>query len=221
VLRPNVQRLRADELEVNGDPEIRELLKNWEFLSIGPHCPPGEWPASGRELARIMELAVSRLLEPGMVAWLGLYGPFESDAILGAANSLLGEKNHGRFYLPSVECLLVGPGYVETYFGVEWRPGALLQLFDHPLRPLPCTCHSSIIICKESSLPAISQSAAFYASVRHNGPNIGLATCLRESSYLFLPDLDFDGFYVGALSDRLEYAKKALEAPMPEDGSSS
>jgi len=202
------------EFEVSRDKECADLLARWVFYQAFPPFPRNQWPASARDVADAIEALVPTLLEPGLDACLGLFGPFVPGGIIGAAALLISEETGGQYFLPSVECDSSGPGYVETYMSIAWRPGVLARLFlPAPVARngfLPCDLRASIVICPRNDMGQVRRHAVFDADLRANRATQDLLVMLRSCTFAILPDLDFECSYLGAAREKASVAERAL-----------
>jgi hypothetical protein len=209
-------RVPIEKIAHGGDPLCHELLKHWEFYLVNQRNPQRAWPQSARELARAFDKMITMLLKPNMAAWLGLYGPFLPRGIIGAASVLVDDDMGSPFYLPSVECVSSGPGYVETYLGIEWQPGFLDRLFlplpHTPHGLLPCDCRASIIICPRAILMEAGRHPVFHVDLEGDQVSEGAKWAFENCTHLLLPNLDFDCFYFGSRLEELNLASQVLNS---------
>jgi hypothetical protein len=213
---PVIRAVPIDEFEISRNEQFRAILAEWVFYDVSPGWPRKEWPTRARDVARAIERVVPMLLEPGLGAWLGLFGPFLPEGIIGAADILIRDDTGGPYYLPSVECPSGGPGYVETYMGIEWRPGSLARLFDATPAArsgfLPCDLRASIVVCPHQALLEVGRHGIFDVDLLVNRANDALIPAFRNCTYVILPDLDFEMFYFGAIREKADVTEKILTA---------
>ncbi len=200
--RPEIKAVEVDpeHFQLAQDPEAAALLDRWTWYSIEPHGPDSSWAHSISVMRDFVERAGERLSSADTPAWLSLFGPFLQDGILGTAAKLIDSEGE-RFVLPSVQCDVMGPGYVEALLNVEWQQGYLARLFEpSPGAPggfLPCTCRTSLMFVPAESFMDLGLHAVFDVTLSGGRLRERTRLVLEGALHLALPNLDFEHCYLG------------------------
>jgi hypothetical protein len=189
------------------DPEGGALLKDWAWFGLRPE-PGCKWEDAITLTVQAIESLVERLSGPDLAVWLSLFGPFLPDGVLGAAHRLINSDDGCRFYLPEVEYYTAGPGYLETQFSIEWRPGYLARLFapgpGAPSGILPCNCRVSVLFAPEAEPQTVGHHCLSIPELQHTTLTEDARIILKQCSYVIVPNLDFDFCYIGTRKAQAE-----------------
>ena len=215
----------AADFALSGDPAAAKLLKQWtwyEWYEMEPRRR-GQWEKAIECTLTMIEALTERLSGGGIGVWLNLFGPFLPDGVLGAAHLLVNADDGCRFWLPSVESSVGGPGYVETAFSTEYRPQALRKLFEEhpgiPSRILPCNIRVSLSFVQEPDFMEVGRAGGTWIPRLYCGSQLpdGERLVLEKATYLILPNLDFDFCVVAARNDQAFEVENFLHGLGPPD----
>jgi len=112
------------------DPESKAVFERWRWNHI---YPPGTTVNEATDWTlRAVEPLINALRTPELDVVLAYWGQVPSPwGLLTVANTLLGNhENVARFYIEPIECLIKGPGYVQTLLNIEYMNG-FMDLLIH------------------------------------------------------------------------------------------
>jgi hypothetical protein len=220
--KTNIKSVALETFALSSDPSGRELLKEWVWHEVSPegvregnYERDVEW--SRQTIASMADALCSNHEVKG---WLSLFGPFLPDAILGAAHALINAQDGPRFFLPEVFASKGGRGYVETLFNVEWARARFERLFGETPETggwiLPVACRCSVLLAPEADFEALGRAAFFDVELHASKLLDEARVALSKGTYLILPSLDLEWWYLGAKEPCAQAAVDLLRRLWPD-----
>ena len=197
-----IENVRLEELPLSQDAEAKQLLQQWEWFFVHPEGRRKDWEADLLWARRTIVAAAEVLCAQGLDAWISLYGPFEPEGLIGATYEMAADEREPRFYMAPVSNNTSGPGFVESFFNIEWGVTYFERLFGPlpgaPGGVLPCVCHVAVMCTPhEESKVCTFRISSSWLWAKGSRLREDVRAALSQCRFLILPNLDVDSLTCG------------------------
>jgi len=214
---PTVKERHIDDFLAAKEISGRRFIQTWRWFDVFLDKSAGSWDEQVTWTRKAIVAVIDELTGPDLDVCMNVFGQFLPDGLIGVAGALIDTDSGARFYLPAIESMVGGCGYVDSFLNVEYKDGFIDRIFERAGDVLVGSenCLSVFVVPKQHFQEAARCDFGL-GDLRAKKLTQSAKTVLNFCRYVILVNNDFDLFRVGTKLDYVDKLRKIFQRLWPD-----